>query len=555
MKKKYLIITLLLLVLIITPSHITTADETDFYLKIQRAISNFEKVYKTTSLHYVEEFDPYEFVKAGIEGMLNNLDPYTVFIEPEGDVNLRIITTGKYGGLGMEIGMRNENVTVISPIDDSPAKRSGIRAGDIIEKINGVSVISLSTQKVSNLLRGPVGTDVELTISRNGFSGEILMNMTREEILIEDVNYSAFVYENIAYVRLTGFTDKAGKELKEAIKDLKNNNSIQAFILDIRGNSGGLLESAVEVASVFLPKNTMVVSTKGFRDGEHEFKTTMEPLLPDIPLVVMVNGGSASASEIVAGALQDLDRAIVVGAETFGKGLVQKVYNVDNNTNTKLKITTSKYYIPSGRCIQKKDYTKNNKVFFSDTAFTSDENKDDKFYTYNKRQVFEKGGITPDIKIEEPELSNLVFELYRQGIFFNFSVHFEQKHPGLGSSLEVSDEVMTEFYNYLESVDFKYEIEGETNLKNFIKATKKNKISNGIGASVEDLLNQLQEFKIKDIRNQKEEIHTALLPELADKYFDDHAKIKFTLKNDNQLHSAIEILKDQTRYNNILAIK
>jgi len=555
MRNRFLIITVLSLFLIITSWHISSADETDFYLKIQRALTNFEKVYKTTNQHYVEEFDPYEFVKAGIDGMLSHLDPYTVFIEPEGEINLQIITTGKYGGLGMEIGMRNDQIMIISPLDDSPAKRSGIRAGDILKKINGVSVESMSTQKVSNLLRGPVGTDVEITISRSGNSGDITMTMMREEILIEDVNYSDFVADNIAYVRLIGFTDKAGKELKEAIKNLQSESEIKAFILDIRGNSGGLLESAVEVANVFLQKNTPVVTTKGFRDGEHEFKTRTEPLLPDVPLVVLVDGGSASASEIVAGALQDLDRAIIVGTETFGKGLVQKVYSVDGDTNTKLKITTSKYYIPSGRCIQKKDYTKNNIVFTSDSSQMPGANEPSEFYTNNKRQVFEKGGITPDITVEEPDLSNLEFELYKQGIFFNFAVQYKQKHPEWKPEYESSNVVMDEFYKYLDDINFEYKIEGETNLSNFIEVTKNNKISNGLASSVEKLIEQLQEYKEKDIISQRDKLYQELLPELADKYFNDQTKIEYTLKNDYQLHSAVGVLKNRTEYKKILAIK
>ncbi len=556
MKKHFLIISIISFIFIITPAHNSTADETDFYIKIQRALSNFQKVYKSVSLHYAEEFDPYEFVKAGIDGMLKKLDPYTVFIEPEGETNLRIITTGKYGGLGMEIGIRNKKITIISPMDDSPAKRNGIRAGDIIEKINGISVNSLSTQKVSTLLRGPAGTEVELSISRNGYAGEILMNLTRAEIVIEDVTYSAFIYENIAYARLNGFTEKAARELISAIDKLEKEKKIEAFILDIRGNSGGLLESAVEVSNVFLPKNTPVVSTKGFREGENNFKTTTNPILPDIPMVVLVDGGSASASEIVAGALQDLDRAIIVGSETFGKGLVQKVYNVDNKTNTKLKITTAKYYIPSGRCIQKFDYTKNNIVFSSQDTLISNEDKLlHEFYTINNRPVFEKGGISPDILSKDQELSNLIFELYRKGLFFNFSVKYQQENPEWIGDFVIDDKTMEQFFTYLDELDFEYEIEGEKNLKNFLETAQKGKIKEDIYLSGQDLLKNLQASKDEDLKNQTEEIRNSLIVEMADKYFDSDEKIKHTLKNDEQLRIAIDVLKDQPEYNKILAIK
>jgi len=554
MKKHIILLTFLSLILIITPIHITTADETDFYKKVQKGLTNFEKVYKQINMHYVEEFDPYEFVRAGIDGMLKKLDPYTVFIEPESDINLKIITTGKYGGLGMEIGMRNKKITVISPMDNSPAKRAGIRAGDIIEKIDGIPVSSLSTQKVSTLLRGPVGTDIELTISRNGSAGEISMQITRAEILIEDVNYSDFIDNNIAYVRLTGFTDKAGEELINAIKNLKEKKEIEGFILDLRGNSGGLLESAVEVANVFLHKDIPVVSTKGFRDGEHEFKTVSNPHLPDVPLVVLVDGGSASASEIVAGALQDLDRAIILGTETFGKGLVQKVYNIDNAINTKLKITTAKYYIPSGRCIQKYDYTKDNGIFVPKDTSNSDNEFPHEFYTINKRKVFEKGGISPDLNIEDSELSNLVFELYRQSVFFNFSVKYQQENPKWVGNFEITDQILDEFYSYIYQLDFKYKIEGEKNLEKFIETSEKNKTSKELIESAKILLDSLQNFKNEDLKNHKDEIRNALLAEVADKYFDNHTRIKYSIQNDIQLKSALEVLNNQNEYNKILAI-
>lgn len=555
MKKHFVILTLISVILIVSPFHSTTADESDYYKKVQMGLTNFEKVYGQINKHYVEEFDPYEFIRAGIDGMLNKLDPYTVFIEPESDINLRIITTGKYGGLGMEIGMRNKKVTIISPMDNSPAKRAGIRAGDIIEKINGIPVSTLSTQKVSTLLRGPIGTDVKLAISRKGYAGEINMIITRAEILIEDVNYYDFVDDNIAYVRLTGFTDKAGDEMKAAIKGLQKQNEIEGFILDLRGNSGGLLESAVEVANVFLPDNTPVVSTKGFRDGEHVFHTTSNPYLPDVPMVVLVDGGSASASEIVAGALQDLDRAIILGTETFGKGLVQKVYTIDNSLNTKLKITTAKYYIPSGRCIQKYDYTKNNGVFHSeDSLIIEKEDPPAEFYTINKRKVFEKGGISPDINIKDSDLSNLVFELYRQSVFFNFSVNFNQKNPNWPGEFEISDKILNEFYSYLDEIEFTYKVEGEENLEKFIDTAEKNKTSDNLIDTAKDLLKELQAFKKTDLKNHREEIRKALLAEIADKYFDNHTRIKFSLKNDIQLKSALEVLNNQKEYNKILAI-
>ncbi|MEJ2056181.1 MAG: S41 family peptidase, partial [Calditrichaceae bacterium] len=257
--------------------------------------------------------------------MLDKLDPYTVFLEEDGERRLQIITTGKYGGLGMEIGLRNKKITVIAPIDNTPAKNMGVQAGDIIQKVNGEDVSGWNVDKVSKLLRGKIGTDVSLEMVRPGLDEPYSITMTRAEIVIDDIGYSGFVEPGVAYLRLTGFTEKASSEMKAAIRKLKNDQDINAFILDLRGNPGGLLEAAVDITNIFVDKNEMVVYTKGFRESEAKFYTRYQPILPDVPLVVLVDEGSASASEIVAGALQDLDRAVIVGEMTFGKGLVQKV--------------------------------------------------------------------------------------------------------------------------------------------------------------------------------------------------------------------------------------
>jgi carboxyl-terminal processing protease len=284
--------------------------------------------------------------------MLEKLDPYTVFIDEDGERRLRIITTGKYGGLGMEIGLRNKKITVISPMENSPAKRSGILAGDIIKEVDGENISDLSINEVSKRLRGKIGTEVKLTLKRPGLEKPIELELKREEIIIKDVGYIGYMQPGIGYIELNGFTEKASSEVRRAVQDLKEKCKLEALILDLRSNPGGLLESAVEIVNLFVDKGELIVYTKGFNEREVEFYTEKNPVLPDIPLAVLTNKGSASASEIVAGTLQDLDRAIIVGEKTFGKGLVQKVYTVDQNSDARIKITTAKYYIPSGRCIQ-----------------------------------------------------------------------------------------------------------------------------------------------------------------------------------------------------------
>ena len=560
MKRQHIILSILIVFTLLTPLVYQTvylqADEADYYSKIQKGLKYFQKVYNRVQSHYVEEIDPYEFVKAGIEGMLGALDPYTVFIEQEADTRLRIITTGKYGGVGMEIGMRNNRITIISPMYNSPAQKAGVKAGDIIENIDGENVSDISLENISRRLRGPVGSEVKLTIKRPGHTSEITMTIERDEIIIDDVNYADTVQPGVAYIRLTGFTDKAGSELRQAIKDIQKKEDIEALILDLRGNSGGLLEASVEVLGVFLPKGTTVVKTKGFRDGEHTFQTHTNPILLDVPLAVLVDRGSASASEIVAGALQDLDRAIIVGTETFGKGLVQKVYNIDKNSSTKIKVTTAKYYIPSGRCVQKQDYTERKSIFYNgETDTIPDIDQAYQFYTTNQREVYEKGGITPDRYIKDDDIHFVVTELLRSSLIFNFSVNYHQQNPEWTGEIGVTGKIFEKFITFARSEDFEYLIEGENELNSFLDTAREFDLPQNIIASGEELLTQLNALKESDILSQNNEIKQLLLSDLTEKYYGNTEKIRYSLKQDEQLHEAIDVVLNKGEYKKILAIK
>jgi carboxyl-terminal processing protease len=561
MKRQHIFISILIVFTLLTPLAYQTmylhADEADYYSKIQRGLKYFQKVYDRVQSHYVEEIDPYEFVKAGIDGMLDALDPYTVFIEQEADTRLRIITTGKYGGVGMEIGMRNNQITVISPMDNSPAQKAGVKAGDIIEKIDEENISNISLENISQRLRGPVGSEVKITVNRPGYNGEIIMTIERDEIVIDDVSYADMIKPGVGYVRLTGFTDKAGSELRQAIQDIQSNGDVEAIILDLRGNSGGLLEAAVEVLGVFLPKGTTVVKTKGFRDGEHTFQTHNNPLLLEIPLAVLVDRGSASASEIVAGALQDLDRAIIVGTETFGKGLVQKVYNIDKNSSTKIKITTAKYYIPSGRCVQKQDYTESKSIFYNGApdTFTVSDDQTSQFYTTNQREVYEKGGITPDRYIKVDDVHFVVTELWRSGLIFNFAVNFHQQNQIWTGEIGITDEIFNQFITFVQSENFKYLIEGENELNSFLDEARESDLPQNIIASGEELLIQLNSLKESDIVSHKDEIKQILLSEMTEKYYGTKDKIRYSLDKDEQLDEAIDVVLNEGEYKKILAIK
>lgn len=538
---------------ILTWSSPVDADEHDYYLELKKSWLYMQRVYEHLNQHYVEEIAPYPLIKAGIEGMLEKLDPYTVFIDEEGERRLQMITTGKYGGLGMEIGLRNKKITVISPLENSPAKKMGVLAGDIIEKIDGKDISGWSVDKVSSSLRGKIGSSVTLLIRRPGLEKPYEITMTRAEIIIEDVGYAGFLDTGIAYVSLIGFTEKASTELKSAIRKLQNEQDIKAFILDLRGNPGGLLESAVDIVNVFVDKNELVVYTKGFREEEAKFYTRLKPILEDIPLIVLVDQGSASASEIVAGALQDLDRAVIIGESTFGKGLVQKVFPIDKDDEVKLKITTAKYYVPSGRCIQKRDYTSNNGVITQDSLRQSDTNPQE-FFTRNKRKVFDKGGIYPDIEVATDSLSFAVLELIRKSFFFDFAVHYHSRQPNWEAKASLADSILNQFNEFVKNRNFVFELEGSREIQRLEVIADQKLYAQEIKDLIQSLKKKIESEKLNEYKNNQEKIREMLRLELAEKYYGERERERLALENDRQIDEALKVLKNRSRYGEILAI-
>lgn len=547
---------ILLLFLFIAILNSSFASNEQMYLKLDKGLFYLKQVYETISRNYVDEVDPEGLSKSAIKGIVQELDPYTVFFEKKGSEQLDIITKGKYGGLGMEIGKQENKITVISPIDDTPAQRAGIRAGDIIITINGISTKDMSINEASEKLRGPAGTKVDLEIQRPGLTEPIKLTLTRQEIVIKDVPYADFIEPGIAVIRLSSFSDKANTEVRDAIRNLQKKGSIEKIILDLRGNPGGLLSSAVEIANIFLPKGEMVVQTRGTNERENQFKTTDNPLLPDIPLVVLVDGGSASASEIVAGAIQDLDRGVVIGSKTFGKGLVQQVFPVDKINDAFLKITTAKYYIPSGRCIQKEDYKKNKEVF-TDLSDSVDYNNHKKYFTRNGRVVFGGGGIQPDVEVEREKMDHFFMSLLSQGYFFRFTVDYLARHPELGQSngFIVNEEILNEFRNYLKQKDMDFDIEGESELEEFLKIAEEEKYHPELVDLVTVALQKLEKEKNNEFDKNLDEIRRSLESEFSEKLGGTSARIASILRNDQTITKALEILKSQQEYSSILAIK
>jgi carboxyl-terminal processing protease len=525
------------------------------YLKLDKGLFYLKQVYETISRNYVDNVDPEGLSKSAIQGIVEELDPYTVFFEKKGSENLEIITKGKYGGLGMEIGKREGNITIISPIDDTPAQKAGLKAGDVIIKIDNNPTSEMSLEDASSRLRGKVGTDVTIEIQRPGVDDSITLRLTREEIVIKDVSFANFIEPGTAIFRLNSFSDKASSELRQAVVQLQKEGEIERAILDLRGNPGGLLASAVEVANIFIPKNELIVKTRGTHEREAEYLTTASAMLPDIPIIVLVDGGSASASEIVAGAVQDLDRGVVLGSKTFGKGLVQQVYPVDKVNDAFIKITTAKYYIPSGRCIQREDYKKNKDVF-SDITDSTEFDNHKKYFTKNGRIVYGGGGISPDVDVESYTPNYYITALWASGHFFNFTVDYLAKHPDFkpDNGATVSDDILSDFQNYLSENEVIFDIEGEKELEDFLAIAEEVQYNEDVIELVNIALEKLDKEKSVQFEQNEDKIREYLELEFAEKLDGSSARFATLLKYDKTVDKALEILHSLDNYQQILAI-
>lgn len=519
----------------------------DIYFDVAKNIDIFTRVFKEIAFNYVDDISPEEFLRAGIRGMLSTLDPYTVFVDEKRKDDVDLLTTGKYGGVGISIGIRDEHVTIVELLSGYAAQKQGIIIGDVILKVDSVLISPAVFEEISSHVKGKPGTFVSITILRNS-RDTLIFNLLREEIIVKNVEYAGFYPESSknAYVRLSGFGRTSGEELKKAITELRKKREIETLVLDLRGNPGGLLDAAVDIAGKFLDKNLLVVSTKG-RDTTNvkQYFNTQEPLLKDIKIALLVDGSSASASEIVAGAVQDHDRGIILGTATFGKGLVQTITPLSYNTS--LKITTSKYYTPSGRCIQKIDYSGKNPVFKS-----VEENKKAEFLTDNKRIVFSSGGITPDSIMDFTEKSEILLELYAKGLIFQFANEFYEKNNKTDFS-KITDEVLyNEFSAFLHKQNF--ELKGEafriiSNLEDEI-ATLNGK--NALKKEISVIRDELTRLYSEELGKQKSGLLREIKNELAKRYFSPDKSFEMALGNDILINKALEFLRNSETYNKLL---
>jgi len=567
-KKQISLIAVLIVTLIISGwlSGWVSAYSPDYYHQIKKNIEVFGRVYQEIAEKYVEEVDPEKFMKAGIEGMLSTLDPYTVLVEKEENAELQIMSSGKYGGLGMRIGLRLGWPTVVEPpFEGTPSLKAGIREGDQIIEVDGESTKGLTVSKVANFLRGKIGSEIFLKITREGEDENIEFRLIRAEIIVTDVLYSGIIQDGIGYVRLIHFSRNAGKDMEKSIRQLKK-EGLKALILDLRSNPGGLLDAAVSVSENFIEKGKLIVSTEGrTRGSTQKFHAKKSPMLEDLPLVVLVNGFSASASEIVAGAIQDLDRGLIIGTDTFGKGLVQTVVPI--SSEAVLKITTAKYLVPSGRSIQDPKRSKRNSFgsLQAENVFSEgeDENKksdkkseepqEKEYFTANGRKVYASHGITPDVKVEEETLSRFEIELLRKTMPFQFSVRYATKHPELQRGFEVTDEMLAEFEGFLKENNFDYTSDAESALKEIEETAQEAEYFASISSSVDEIRSVILQKKEKDFDRNKDFLREELQQEISAKLWGTKAELEAGFDQDATVQKALELLSDSVKYESYLA--
>ncbi len=544
MKRKTIILSVVVTIaLAVFSVGFVAPSEGDFYFKINKSIDVFGRVYKEIAANYVDEVDPEKFMRAGIEGMLNTLDPYTVFIDKENGDEVDLLTNGRYGGIGVTIGSREGAIQIITVMDGYSAQRAGIIPGDKILEVDGVKVSNKKPEEVRALTRGEPGTEVRILIQREGEQRPLTFVLIREEIQIKNVTYADFVEKGIAYIRLERFSRKAGDEVRLAIKELRAKGEIKGLVLDVRGNPGGLLDAAVEVVSKFVPKGSLVVTTKGRRpDAEKQYTSSEEPLLPETPLVILTDRASASASEIVAGALQDFDRGLVLGTRTFGKGLVQTILPL--NYGAQLKLTTARYYIPSGRSIQEIDYMQKRK----DGVFaTMPDSLKRAFKTKNGRTVYEHGGITPDSTVDPDDPGPMVKELHRKALFFKFANTYFAEHknePFTG----VNDRVLAEFKKFLEGQKFDYKEESDGKVSELRQIAERSRYSAEILADLDLLSAALEKEKERGFDRYKNAIARELNIEMMARAHGETGRIAASLQGDRQLETAVKLLRNPKTY-------
>ena len=528
---------------LVIPFFILGQGSNDVYKNVRKNQSLINDVYRQVITNYVDDIDLDSFTKLSINNMLSELDPYTSYMEKEEKDGIEILTKGKYGGIGISIGKRENQLTVITPMDNSPAKRAGILSGDIIVKIDGNHTKNLTMDEAAKLIRGKKGSKVVLSIERFGESELIDFNLLRESIKVKDISYHGMLDEQTGYIRLTRFSRNSDQEMKDALENLIDSN-MTGLILDLRDNPGGLLNSAVNILDMFTEKGQLLVYTEGKTyKSKRKYFSKSEPLVPnEIKITVLVNQGSASASEIVAGVLQDVDRGVVIGRSTFGKGLVQTVINIDRERS--VKITSAKYFIPSGRLIQKPGYLP--KELLADTS-----SMDSIFFTKSGRSVSGLGGINPDYTVDLNNIEPLLSVSLRKGLFFSFVQKNKSKYNSF-KDVENDTSILNEFESYMYSNNIQVKMRGESNyIKMKEKLLELDSNSVQIQGALDILDSYFEDISINQFDLEKSDIHHWLLVEFAEYFNGVEGRFKISARKDLDIQKAMNILHDPVAFDNI----
>jgi carboxyl-terminal processing protease len=519
------------------------------YFEVAKSLDIFATLFKEVNTYYVDEVEPQKLIRKGIDGMLESLDPYTDYIPEDEMESFRITTTGQYGGVGAMIGQINKKTVVTHPYRDFPAQKSGMKVGDEIIAIDGKNIEGKTTSQISSMLKGQPKTEVEVKIRRYGMKDEMIFKIKREKISVSNVAYYGLIDQDIAYIRLDDFTPGASREVADALIELKEKGATK-LILDLSENPGGLLHEAVNIVSLFIPKGLEVVSTKGkVVEWNKSYKTLNTPLDTQIPMVVITSEGSASASEIVAGALQDYDRAILIGQKTFGKGLVQTTRPL--SYNSQLKVTTAKYYIPSGRCIQELDYAHRKD---DGTVEKFADSLRAEFTTKSGRKVFDGGGLDPDIKVEESYLGSVTLALINSQLIFEYASKYCAEHPAQPDlkNFHLSDSEYQEFVNWLNESKFSYATALERSTLDLVETAKKDQYYEQVQAEIEALKKKIEQNKNSDLLHFKDQIAAYLEEQIGFHYALTDGQAQVALSRSKEVIEARKVLGDSGAYKKLL---
>ena len=518
-----------------------TNDQKNF--EIAKNLDIFFTLFRELNAFYVDEVNPNTLVKTSIDKMLESLDPYTNYISEADVEDFRFMTTGEYAGIGALISKQNDKIIIAEPYEGFPAQKYGLKAGDIILEVEGKSTSTMETEDVSNLLKGPAMRPVKIKVQRPTDNKILEVDVVREKITIDAVPYYGMLDQNTAYIRLANFTQDCSEDVKKAYLELKGKHNPGSLILDLRSNPGGLLIESVKIMNLFVPKGTEIVSTRGkVKEWDNVYKAMQNPIDTTIKIAVLINRASASASEIIAGAMQDLDRGLIIGTRSFGKGLVQTTR--DLSYNAKLKVTTAKYYIPSGRCIQALDYSHRNEDgsvgLVPDSLVTE-------FKTKNGRNVYDGGGVVPDLKVDQDMLSTLSVELITRYHIFDYATQFAGKNNTIPQPEEfkITDAIFDEFSEYVRQSGFNYDSQTEDAYAELVKIAKNEKYFDVASEEFKALEDRIKPDLNKDLGVFRSEISELLKEEIVSRYYYQKGSVRATLSSDKNIEKAIEVLNDQ----------